>query len=175
MGLPNEAFLLTFAGMAVTFSAVSALVTVMRQTMGGKLSSFDVYLVAAFSAHGFVLAIAALLPSLVSQYSGSAAVIWPISGVLAGSAMAFTTIHMQQLRRKVASGPMPVGMALTFAALWIGVGLFLLGAPLASARSPAVYATALTLCLATIMWMFVRRISSLLGKESRDDWDLSRG
>lgn len=175
MGLPNEAFLLTFAGLAVTFSAVSALVTVMRQTMGGKLSGVDIYLVAAFSAHGFVLAIAALLPSLISQYSESAAVIWPISSVLAGSALTFTTVHMMRLRRKVAPGRMPLGMMLSFTALWIGVGLFLLGTPLAPERSPAIYATALTLCLATIMWTFVRRISSLLSMESRDDWDLRRG
>lgn len=117
MGLPNEAFLLTFSGLAVTFSAVSALVTMLRQTMGGKLSSFDIYLVDAFSAHSFVLAIAAILPSLVSQYSESASIIWPVSSVLAGSAMAFTTIHMMLLRRKIASGTMPFGMVFTFVTL----------------------------------------------------------
>ena len=45
MELPGEVYLFNLSLIAVTFAVVSALVMIMRQTMGGSLSNFDVYLI----------------------------------------------------------------------------------------------------------------------------------
>ena len=71
MELPGETFLFNLSLLAITFSAVSVLVTLLRQTMGGELSKFDVYLVNAFVQQGFALAIAAILPPLIARFEVS--------------------------------------------------------------------------------------------------------
>ena len=42
-------------------------------------------------------------------------------------------------------------------------------------QGPGLFATALTVALAIMLWTFVRRIASLFGKEPGDDWDPKRG
>lgn len=42
MELPGSGYLFNLALIAMTFTAVSALVMLVRQTMGGKPSNFDV-------------------------------------------------------------------------------------------------------------------------------------
>jgi hypothetical protein len=44
--LTGETYLFNLSLLALTFAAVSALVMLLRQTMGGRLSYFDVYLIA---------------------------------------------------------------------------------------------------------------------------------
>ena len=171
----SEAFLLNFSLLAITFSAVSALVMLLRQTMGGKLSNFDIFLVNAYVAHGFVLAIAAILPVLAAQYSSSHMIVWTISGLSAGVLMSAKTANTMRQRRRIAPSPMPRGMQLTFALQWLGVAMFFISVLVGPRWNQAVFDTALTLCLATIMWAFVRRISSLLGEKPHEDWDPSRG
>jgi hypothetical protein len=58
MELPGETYLFNLSLIAVTFTAVSALVMLMRQTMGGKLSNFDVYLITSYISFGFAVALA---------------------------------------------------------------------------------------------------------------------
>ena len=43
MDVPGEAYLFNLSLLAITFAAVSVLVMLMRQTMGGRLSNFDVH------------------------------------------------------------------------------------------------------------------------------------
>jgi hypothetical protein len=76
---------------SITFSAVSALVMLLRQTMGGKLSKFDVYLVIAFVQQVFALAIAAILPPLIARFEVSSAVLWTIASGLAGVVLGWRT------------------------------------------------------------------------------------
>ncbi len=63
MELPGEAYLFTLSLVAATFAVVSALVMIMRQSMGGKMSVFDVYLITAYISWGFMQSIVALLPT----------------------------------------------------------------------------------------------------------------
>jgi hypothetical protein len=55
MELPGETYLFNLSLIAVTFTAVSALVMLLRQTMGGKLSNFDVYLITSLISFGFAV------------------------------------------------------------------------------------------------------------------------
>ena len=42
---PGSIYLFNLSLIAMTFTAVTALVMFLRQTMGGKLSNFDIYLI----------------------------------------------------------------------------------------------------------------------------------
>lgn len=44
MELPGGAYLLNLSLLAITFAAVSVLVMLVRWSMGGKLSNFDIHL-----------------------------------------------------------------------------------------------------------------------------------
>jgi hypothetical protein len=61
MEVPGETYLFNLSLIAVTFTAVTALVMLFRQTMGGKLSNFDIYLITSFISFGFAIAISAIL------------------------------------------------------------------------------------------------------------------
>ena len=43
MDLPGETYLFNLSILSITVAVVSALVMLVRQTMGGKLSNFDIY------------------------------------------------------------------------------------------------------------------------------------
>ena len=52
-----------------------------RQTLGGKLSRFDIYLLRAFISFGFAVAIGAILPPLLILFELQRVLIWPIASV----------------------------------------------------------------------------------------------
>ena len=54
--LPGAAYLYNLSLLAATVAVVSALVMVVRETMGGKLSKFDVYLLTTYISLGFHVA-----------------------------------------------------------------------------------------------------------------------
>ena len=97
MELPGEVYLFNLSILAITFSAVSALVMLLRQTMGGRLSNFDLHLITAYVSGGFVVALNAILPPLLSLAEPSPAALW---GVASGLAAAFLTLFVVGLIKK---------------------------------------------------------------------------
>jgi hypothetical protein len=175
MELPGETFLFNLSLLALTFSAVSALVTLLRQTMGGKLSKFEVYLVNAFVQQGFALAIAAILPPLIAQFELSSPVLWTIASGLAAVVLGWRTAQSLWERMSIIKVPMPLMLKVQFSVDGFAVVLFLLNATVPAIQGIAVFDLALTIGLAEIMWSFGRRISTLLGDRPSDDWDPKLG
>jgi hypothetical protein len=58
---------------------------------------------------------------------------------------------------------------------WIDIVLMLTNALVPVVQGVGLYAAGLTLSLASVMWAFVRRVSSLLGEKPGGDWDPKRG
>lgn len=175
MELPGELYLFNLSILAITFSAVSALVTLLRHSMGGKLSNFDVFLVTNYAAHGFVLAVAAILPSLLAEFQFSPAVVWATASGLAAIFLGVKVGFTMKRWRSIAKTSMPFALAVSFGAQWIAVLVLLANVLVDSIRGAAPFELALTLGLATVMWSFVRRISSLVGDKPSEDWDPKRG
>jgi hypothetical protein len=171
MELHGETFLFNLSLLAITFSAVSALVTLLRQTMGGKLSKFDVFLVNAFVQQGFALAIAAILPPLVAQFEVSSAVLWTIASGLAAVVLGWRTAQSLWERMSIIKVPMPLMLKVQYSVDGLAVMLFLLNATFPAIQGIAVFDLAITIGLAEIMWSFGRRISTLLSDHPSDDWD----
>ena len=175
MELPGETFLFNLSLLAITFSAVSALVTLLRQTMGGRLSKFDVYLVNAYVQQGFALAIAAILPPIIAQFGLSPPVLWAIASALAVVVFGWRTVQSLWERMSIIKQPMPLALKVSFGVNGLAVVLFLLNAAVPAIQGIAVFDLALTIGLANVMWSFGRRILTLLGDRPSDDWDPKLG
>jgi hypothetical protein len=175
MELPGETYLFNLSLIAVTFTAVSALVMLLRQTMGGKLSNFDVYLITSFISFGFAIALAAILPPLAVFFELPHPAFWAVSSGLAAVLMGSTMAANLHRRHIVATEPMSWSVKSSFAANGLGVIIFFINAVVPPWQGIHLYAGALTLSTAGIMWAFVRRIGSLVGDKPGDDWDPKRG
>jgi hypothetical protein len=174
MELPGELYLFNLSLLAISFSVVSALVTLLRQTMGGKLSNFDVYLVSTYVAHGFVLAIAAILASLVAQFGLPLPLVWTIASVFAAVLIGAKEASTLWQYKSFIKARMPLIVRFFFGMHWFAV-LLLLANVIPAVQGIALFELALTLCLGVIMWSFIRRISSLLSDQASQDWEPKRG
>jgi hypothetical protein len=175
MELPGTTYLFNLSLISITFTAVSALVMLVRQTMGGRLSNFDVYLITSYISFGFVLSLMAVLPPLISLYELSPEVHWAIASGLAAVLHATVLVNIMKLRRTVSPEPWPFGVKLAFAIHWFALLLLVFNAVASPWQGAHVFATSVTIAVADILWSFVRRIASLLGEKPGEDWDPKRG
>jgi hypothetical protein len=173
--LPGATYLFNLSLLAITFAAVTALLMLVRQTMGGKLSNFDVYLIASHISFGFGVTIASILPPMFSLFEQSSAMLWAISSGLAAVLLGGILANVVNRRREISPEPMSRAVILRFAIHALIVVLLLVDAAPSPLQGAGLFATALTLSLVNTMWAFVGRISSLLGDKAGDDWDPKRG
>jgi hypothetical protein len=173
MDLPGSEYLFNLSLLAITFAAVSVLVMLIRQTMGGKLTNVDVYLIASYVGIDFAIAVDAVLPPLVSSYDVTPDWAWTISSLLAAACLGGTVATFWLQRRRITGVRLPNAVLVTYATH--GIDILLLLANALSFKSMSVYGTALTLSLAMLMWTFVRRVVTLLGENVGEDWDPRRG
>lgn len=162
MELPGFEYLFNLSLLAITFTAVSALVMLVRQTMGGKLSNFDVYLITAYVSLGFVLAAGAILPPLIALFEPPPALLWAIASGLAAILLGAVMVNIVARRRKASPEPMSRGVIISYSVHGLDVLLLIANAVVPALQDARLFAAALTLSLVSLMWAFVRRIESLL-------------
>jgi hypothetical protein len=172
MEAPASEYFYTLSILAISFAVASALVTAVRQIAGGSLSQIDIHLLTTFMSAGFVLCIAAMLPSAIGLFHVDEAPLWTIASIAAALATAAVIVRTQWQRRRLAALGLGRQTFIIFAALWLSVAMLGVNAIVLSLQGVALYAGAITLCLATVMWAFVRRIASLGDIEAQRDWHL---
>ena len=123
MELVGSAYLFNLSLVAMTFAAVSALVMLVRQTMGGKLSNFDIFLVTLYVALGFAAGVNAILPPLIALLHFSEAVTWVVASLLAAAVQAMTVLHLQLQRPKAAAVALPLMAIVAYSVHWMAVVL----------------------------------------------------
>ena len=173
--LGGEAYLLNLSLLAITFSAVSVLVMLVRQSMGGKLSNFDIHLVSSYVARGFVIAVAAVIPPLLADFDLHPQVFWAIASLLACFLLIAGVFRVQRERFQITKVRLPRFPVFVLGAHWLAAALLIANAILPTVQGGGLFKVALTMPLATVMWAFVRRIGSLLGDTPGEDWDPTRG
>jgi hypothetical protein len=175
MQLPGEAYLFTLSLVAATFAVVSALVMIMRQSMGGKMSLFDVYLITTYISWGFTQSLIALLPPLVALFEPTPRILWAASSGV--SAVVFAAVLFSIVHRRLKASPEPIALAVktSFSMHGVTIAIFLVNAIAEPWQGVHLFATGLTLSVAAVMWAFVRRIASLFGVKPSKDWDPKRG
>jgi hypothetical protein len=152
-------------------AAVSVRVMLVRQTMGGKLSNFDIHLLTSYVARGFAVAVAAVLPPLFLDLGLSPPVFWAITSGLAAVIFATTmALTLRERNRATHGAALPPFLVFAVSLQWIAALLLALNA-FVPWHSMFTFKAALTLSLALMMWAFVRRVGSLVGDKPREDWD----
>src|SRR5580692_438569 len=114
MEVKGAALLYTLAGLMITFAGFSALLFVVRQASGARLSMLDRYLARTVMTHIFVLTAAALLPALFALYDIQEKWIWRGCGVLFALPMLFLQLTYPRRRRKVVGNGPPTAILAVF-------------------------------------------------------------
>ena len=174
MDLPGESYLFNLSLVAMTFATVSALVMLIRQSLGGGLSKFDIHLLTTYISDGFVLSLIALLPPLVSFFMFPLSLVWTISSCLAVLLFLPVVVSVARRRRRASPNPAPLAVKASFAAHGLAILVFLINAVVLPWQGIHLFAAALTFSLAIVMWMFARRIASLFGESKQDGFDPDR-
>ena len=155
----------------IAFATVSALVSLLRQTMGGRMSDFDVYLLRTYVSAGLIVAITAVIPQLAALMHVPANAVWVVGSSVASLPVILFAGFNPIWRRKAVGPGMPVTIWVATALNWIAAGLLIANAAAPSLRDAGLHALALTIVLVTAMWAFARRIGSLIGRTPSEDWD----
>ena len=156
MEVKSATFLYTLAGMMITFAGFSALLLTLRPAAGARLSLLDRYLAKTVMTHIFVLAAAALLPTVFALYDVGETWIWRGSAVLFALPMLYLQVTYPRRRRKVVGKGPPPAVFAVFVVLGAVVTLAMLGYVLAGLQySAAAYITALTIDFFTVAFAYL--------------------
>jgi len=163
MEVKGATLLYTLAGLMITFAGFSALLFVVRQAAGAKLSLLDRYLAKTVMTHIFVLTAAALLPTLFALYGAQETSIWRGSGVLFALPMLSLQLTYPRRRRKVVGEGPPPGIMAVFVVLGSAATLAMLGYVLVSVQyGAAAYITALTIDFFTVVFGFMTALDVIM-------------
>jgi lysylphosphatidylglycerol synthetase-like protein (DUF2156 family) len=159
----GAALLYTLAGLMITFAGFSALLFVLRQAAGARLSLLDRFIAKTVMTYIFVLTAAALLPALLGLYDVQEEWIWRGSSVLFALPMlSLQVTYPLRRRRVVREGPPPAIFAV-FVVFGSAVTVAMLGYVLAGLKySAAAYITALTVDFFTVVFGFVTALDVIM-------------
>jgi hypothetical protein len=163
MAISASTYLFALATISVTFVGFSALVIILRQTIGGEMSRLDILITRIFIQLGFIVAAGAVLPPLLMLFSLPPSLTWRISSIAAAvPSLLFAVTYPS--RRHAASG------VRTPIVIWIDV-LILLAAALiliwnavgvGFEPSAGPFAAALTAILFLSGWAYLQALNILL-------------
>jgi archaellum biogenesis protein FlaJ (TadC family) len=165
MELPGANYLYALATISVTFVGFSALILVFRQTIGGKMTSYDSYFTLAFMQVGFIVAGGGLLPQLLAFFEMSHASVWRVSSVIMAIPISLFVAATPGRRRAATNEPIPfyVGLLLLLQFL-AGVCLLLDAVGWPVPPNLALFALALTVMLFTTGIAYLIALAHALGK-----------
>lgn len=163
MEIKGAAYLYTLATLMITFAGFSALLFVIRQAAGAKLSLLDRFIVRNVMTYTFVLTGAALLPTLLALFQVEETWIWRGSGLLFALPMLSLQVTYPARRLKVVGSIPPPVIYAVFVVLGSAVTLAMLGYIVVDDRySAAVYITALTIDFFTVIFGFVNALDIIM-------------
>lgn len=163
MEIKGAVLLYTLATVMVTFAGFSALLFVIRQAAGAKLSLLDRFIVRNVMTYTFVLTGAALLPPLLALYGVEESLIWRVSAVLFAVPMLSLQTTYPARRRKVVGEAPPFPIMAVFVVLGSVVTLAMfVYLTLCIQYGAAVYITAVTIDFATVVFGFLNALDIIM-------------
>ena len=163
MAISASTYLFALATISVTFVGFSALVIILRQTIGGEMSRLDVLVTRIFIQLGFIVAAGAMLPPLLMLFSLPPSLTWRVSSITA-AVPSFLFAVTYPGRRHAASG------VRTPIVIWIDVLILLVAALVLAWNAVGVgfepsagpFAAALTAILFLSGWAYLQALNILL-------------
>jgi len=167
MEIAGATFLYTLATLMITFAGFAALLLIIRQTAGAKLSDLDRFLTRTTIGNALVLTGGALLPMLLNLYEVPEMWLWKASALIFGLPMVALLLTFPR-RRAAATGKPPPPLVLV---MFVGLGSLALIAMIVDVlgnfgHQAAAYITALTVNFFTLAAAFVIAIEVILRQPS---------
>jgi hypothetical protein len=163
MAVSASTYLFALATISITFVGSSALVIILRQTIGGEMSRLDVLVTRIFIQLGFIVAAGALLPPLLMLYSLPPDLTWRVSSLAAAVPSFLFAVTYPHRRHAASAVPTPV-------LIWIDVLILLVAAMVLAWNASGVgiepsagpFAAALTAILFLSGWAYLQALNILL-------------
>jgi hypothetical protein len=121
MDATQSTYLYALASISTTFVGFSALIMMVRQTLGDGLSELEAWITRTFVQLGFLVTAGAMTPPLLALCDFSADFIWRLCSGIIGAVMLVFVLTYPTRRRAVAGAPAPA---------FVFLDLFLLLAPI---------------------------------------------
>ncbi|HXZ53050.1 MAG TPA: hypothetical protein VEH51_13720 [Burkholderiales bacterium] len=173
MELPNAAYLYTLALIAVGYVGFTAIVLILRQSIGGPLSPLDTLVARLFMSWGFMITYLSMLPVLLASFKLGLTAVWQISSAFAG--LSFVVLHVgyQVLRRRITGDPTPLHLWIhTASGLALGIVLLANTALIVPAAVGAIYMAAVTLDMIQASFAFVQHFGFMIDQLRKQRKDL---
>ena len=168
MELPGASYLYALATISVTFVGFSALLLVFRQTIGGKMTSYDSYFTLSFMQAGFIVTAGGLLPQLLAFFEMSHTTVWREASVIMAIPIILFVATTPRRRRAATKEPVPIYVGLLLLLKFLSGACLLLNA-LGWPQPPnlALFALALTVMLFTTGIAYLIALARAL-RDNRD-------
>jgi len=156
-------YLLRLAALAIAFVAFATIVVTLRRGLGGDLSALHMFLVRSYIEIQLVVAVLALLPSLLNLFALPGVLIWQISSAVVGTLAPVVLVTFIRRRARAERYPTPAREYVVWAlSLVAAAGLWLNVAGVGLRPSGGPYAVALTWYLFSTGFVFLRGLGELL-------------
>ncbi|HEX4600641.1 MAG TPA: hypothetical protein VH116_04540 [Gemmatimonadales bacterium] len=150
MATAELTYLYALAALSVSFVGFSTLLIVFRQSVGGRLTSYDTYFVLSFMEAGFIVIAGALLPPMLWFSGLPPQTVWRVASLLTALPILLFVATVPRRRRVATQGPMPLFIRVLLGLQGLaGINLVVsaLGGPIVPGVAP--YAAVLTVMLFT--------------------------
>ena len=164
MELPSSAYLYTLALLAMTFVGFTAIVMILRQSLGGPLSRFDTLVARFFMAWGFLITYGAMLPPLLAAFELHHPLVWRASSTATGLMLLALSFGYPMLRGQATGARAPT-FVLVQSAIGAVTGVILLvnaAQPFPLLVASATYLAVLTFTLIQASIGFIVTINVML-------------
>ena len=136
------------------------------------MSKFDIFVTSNLIKVGFTVAINSMLPPLIDLISPARpTIVWSVASVVAAIPFAWVAATYPLQRRAITGVRPPLIVVFYDTGLWLIVATLLSNAAIPGVQGAGLFAAAMTALLALTMWIFVRKIGTLLGTQASSDWD----
>ena len=163
MELPNAAYLYTLALIAIAYVGFTAIVLILRQSLGGGLSPLDTLVARLFMVRGFVITYLSIVPMVLGGFELSHTTVWQVSSALGGLSLVVMHVGYQLLRGRITGEPTPLHLWFyTLSGFAFGAALLVNAAAIVPKAIGAIYAVAVTLDMIQASVAFVQHFGFML-------------
>ena len=163
MELPNAGYLYTLALIAIGYVGFTAIVLILRQSLGGTLSSLDALVARLFMVRGFVITYLSMAPMLLAGFEPSHTTVWQVSSALGGLSLVVMHVGYQVLRGRITGDPTPLHLWFyTVSGFTFGIVLLANALAIVPTAIAAIYVAGVTLDMIQASVAFVHHFGFMI-------------
>jgi hypothetical protein len=168
MEIAGSDYLYTVAILGMTFIGFSAIVMMLRQTVGLKLRPFDVLFAHVYMEFGLIISMGAMLPPLLRFWDLDPLSVWQASSALVGVPLLLFGVTYPARRRAASGEPTPAYVRVNVSiVILISLVLLANASGVFANRTDATFLTALTAFMIFAVATWLRALNLILMRKSR--------